>query len=72
MILLGAIINAVFIFVGGILGLFLKKGLPKRVNDGVMKGLGLCVAYIGISVKRRKCCYCYFVNDRGSRYRCIY
>lgn len=27
----------------------LKKGLPKRVNDCVMNGLGICVCYIGIS-----------------------
>lgn len=47
--LTGAIVNAVCIFAGGFLGLLLKKGLPDRINDSVMKGLGLCVVYIGIS-----------------------
>ena len=49
MALFGAIFNAVAIFVGGIIGILIKKGLPERVNDCVMKGLGLCVCYIGIS-----------------------
>jgi len=49
MALFGAIVNAVCIFLGGTLGLLIKKGIPKRVNDCVMKGLGLCVCYIGIS-----------------------
>ena len=41
--------NALCIIFGGLLGLVIKKGLPERVNDCVMKGLGLCVSYIGIS-----------------------
>lgn len=49
MALFGAIFNAVCIFLGGILGILIKKGIPERVNDCVMKGLGLCVCYVGIS-----------------------
>ena len=49
MVLFGAIFNAVCIFLGGALGLLIKKGIPERVNDCVMKGLGLCVCYVGIS-----------------------
>ena len=46
--LTGSYINVVLVLVGGALGLLLKKGLPERVSDAVMKALGLCVLYIGI------------------------
>lgn len=46
--LTGSYINVALIIVGGALGLLLKKGLPERVSDAVMKALGLCVLYIGI------------------------
>lgn len=46
--LTGSYINVVLILVGGTLGLLLRKGLPERVSDAVMKALGLCVLYIGI------------------------
>ena len=45
---LGTIVNFLLIFIGGLLGSFMKKGLPKRVSDGVMFGMGICVVYIGI------------------------
>ena len=47
--LTGSFVNVAAILVGGGLGLLLKKGLPERISDAVMKGLGLCVLYIGIS-----------------------
>lgn len=46
--LTGSFINVALVVAGGALGLLLKKGLPERVSDAVMKGLGLCVLYIGI------------------------
>ncbi len=46
--LTGSYINVVLVVAGGALGLLLKKGLPERVSDAVMKALGLCVLYIGI------------------------
>lgn len=49
MILTGAIVNALAVFAGSAAGLLLKKGLPERMGDSVMKGLSLCVMYIGIS-----------------------
>lgn len=45
----GTIVNALAVLVGGTLGLLLKKGIPERFSDVTMKGLGLCVLYIGIS-----------------------
>ena len=47
--MLGTIVNAAAILVGGTLGLLLKKGIPERVSSGIMQGLGLIVIYIGIS-----------------------
>lgn len=45
----GVLINVLAVVVGGALGLLLKKGIPERFSDIVMKGVGLCVLYIGIS-----------------------
>lgn len=49
MILTGAVVNALAVFIGSAAGLLLKKGLPERMGDSIMKGLSLCVIYIGIS-----------------------
>lgn len=49
MILTGAVVNALAVFAGSIVGILLKKGLPERMGDSIMKGLSLCVIYIGIS-----------------------
>lgn len=49
MILTGAVVNALAVFIGSAVGLFLKKGFPERMGDSIMKGLSLCVIYIGIS-----------------------
>lgn len=45
----GAILNAGAILAGGAVGLLLKKGLPERIADGIMKGLALVVIYVGIT-----------------------
>lgn len=49
MALLGSLVNAAAIVLGGALGLLLKKGLPERIADALMKGNGLVVLYIGLS-----------------------
>ena len=46
--LLGTFVNTVAVIIGGSIGLLLKKGLPERIADTIMKGIGLCVLYIGI------------------------
>lgn len=45
---LGTLVNAGAVLLGGELGL-LKKGIPQRVSDTVMKALGLAVLYLGLS-----------------------
>ncbi len=47
--LLGAIVNVITIIIGGLLGLICKKGIPQRFQDILIKGMALCVLYIGIS-----------------------
>ena len=47
--MLGTIVNAAAILIGGAIGLLLKKGIPERVSGGIMQGLGLVVIYIGVS-----------------------
>jgi hypothetical protein len=42
-------INVAAILAGGCVGLFFGRHFPERVSDTVMKGLALCVMYIGIS-----------------------
>lgn len=47
--MLGTIVNTAAVLLGALLGLLLKKGLPVRFQDIIMKGLALCVLLIGIS-----------------------
>ena len=47
--MLGTIVNALAVIAGTFIGLLLKKGLPEKISDVVMKGVALCVLYIGIS-----------------------
>lgn len=46
--MLGVIVNTVAVIIGGLFGLLIKKGVPERYSDAIMKGLGLCVLYIAI------------------------
>jgi len=46
---LGTLVNVVAVIVGGSIGLLLKKGLSEKMADTLMKGLGLCTLYLGIS-----------------------
>ena len=47
--MLGTIVNCVAVIAGSLVGLLLKKGIPERISNAIMQGLGLCVMYIGIS-----------------------
>ncbi len=45
---LGTIINFFTVLIFGTLGALIRKGIPKRVSDAIMSGMGVCVIYIGI------------------------
>lgn len=47
--MLGTVVNAAAVIFGSLIGLLLGRSLPQRLGDTIMKGLGLCVLYIGIS-----------------------
>lgn len=47
--MLGTFVNVAAILVGGIIGLVIKRGVPERIAETAMKGLGLCTLYIGVS-----------------------
>ncbi|MBO4980972.1 MAG: DUF554 domain-containing protein [Lachnospiraceae bacterium] len=47
--MLGTIVNTAAVLAGGAIGLLLKKGLPEKLADTLMKGLGLCTLFLGIS-----------------------
>ncbi|MBO5040897.1 MAG: DUF554 domain-containing protein [Clostridia bacterium] len=45
----GVLFNTLTVIIGSTIGWLLKKGLPKRVTDTIMIGLGMCTVYIGVS-----------------------
>ena len=45
---LGTIVNFSAIFICGMGGFFVKKGIPKRVSDAIVVAMSACVIYIGI------------------------
>ncbi|MDR2547061.1 MAG: DUF554 domain-containing protein [Lachnospiraceae bacterium] len=47
--MLGTIVNAIAIIVGAGVGILFKKGLPPQMSDTLMKGLGLCTLFLGIT-----------------------
>ncbi|WP_331526125.1 DUF554 family protein [Kineothrix sp. MB12-C1] len=57
--MLGTLVNAIAIIVGAVVGIVLKKGLPGRMTDTLMKGVGLCTVFLGISGSLTCLCRCY-------------
>ncbi len=47
MTIIGVVINGVGVFIAGLLGSVIKKGIPDKIKDTLMTGLGLCVLYSG-------------------------
>jgi len=47
--LTGTLVNTGTVIVGSLLGMLLGNILPERLRDTVMKGLGLCTLFIGIT-----------------------
>lgn len=47
--MIAVIVNTLTVLIGSTIGLLLKKGIPERITDTLMKGLGLCTIYIGWS-----------------------
>lgn len=47
--MLGVITNVITVLLGSSIGLIGRRGIPKRLTDAVMLGLGFCTIYIGIA-----------------------
>lgn len=47
--MLGVIVNVGTVLLGSLVGLFLKRGIPEKVTEALMIGIGLCTVFIGIS-----------------------
>ena len=47
--MLGVLVNVITVLLGSSVGLLLKKGIPQRVSQAAMTGLGVCTLYIGIT-----------------------
>ena len=47
--MLGVLVNVLTVLVGSCIGLLFKKGIPERVSNAAMIGLGVCTLYIGIT-----------------------
>lgn len=47
--MLGVLVNVGTVLIGSLVGLFLKRGIPEKVTEALMIGIGLCTVFIGIS-----------------------
>ena len=45
---LGTLVNFVVVIITGRIGTFVKKSVPKRIQDSIMAAMAICVVYIGI------------------------
>ena len=45
----GALVNFILVIIGGSIGMLVKSGIPERIRDALMKGMALCVFYIGVT-----------------------
>lgn len=47
--MLGVFVNTGTVILGSLVGLIFKRGIPKKMTDAVMLGIGLCTLVIGIT-----------------------
>ena len=45
---LGTLVNFFAVLVCGIIGMLIKKGVPKKISDALVSAMAICVIYIGI------------------------
>ena len=45
----GTIINVIAIIIGSLIGIFIKKGIPERIEDVITRMLGLSVMVVGLN-----------------------
>lgn len=47
--MIGVLVNVAAVVVGGLIGLLFRKGIPERLGEIMIKIVGLCVLYLGIT-----------------------
>lgn len=47
--MIGVLVNAAGVLIGGSIGLLAKKGIPENWSQVMFKGIALCVIYIGVA-----------------------
>lgn len=47
--MLGVVVNTLTVIIGSTIGLLAKKAIPTEWTDFIIKGIALCVIYIGVS-----------------------
>ena len=47
--MIGVMVNVLTVMIGSVVGLLLKRGIPERVTEALMTGIGLCTIFIGVS-----------------------
>ena len=47
--MIGVLVNVAAVLVGGLVGLLFRKGIPARLGDVMIKIVGLCVLYLGVT-----------------------
>ena len=45
----GTIVNVIAIIIGSLIGLFLKRGIPKHINTAIIKAEGIAILVIGLN-----------------------
>ena len=45
---IGTLINFAVVLIMGTIGSLIKKGIPQRFSDSIMKAMAICVIYIGV------------------------
>lgn len=48
--MLGSVVNGIAIVIGGLIGLMLKQGIPTKLKDTIMQGMGLTVILVGLQM----------------------
>ena len=46
---MGTLVNTAAVIIGSLAGLALGRFIPRRLNGSLMQGIGLCIAFLGIS-----------------------
>ena len=47
--MIGVFVNVATVLIGSLIGLVVKKGIPEKLADAVMVGIGMCNICMGIT-----------------------